>query len=135
MPNDTVRSIAPQSVTRVLQILDSLSAADRPISLAELSRSLNTPKSSLAALLRGLADTNFVVYSEGAYQLGGAAFGLGSALVEARRRFQTSDVIRHGMQQLNSQCGETVLFAVLNHDDAQTMTYVDMVESRNTIRF
>ena len=135
MRKDAVRSIAPQSVTRVLQILDALSTADRPIGLAGLSRALNTPKSSLAALLRGLVDTNFVIFSEGAYRLGASAFGLGSALVEARRRLQTSDIIRDGMRYLNNRSGETVLFAVLNNDDACTMTYVDIVESRNAIRF
>ena len=135
MPTDDVRSIAPQSVTRVLQILDVLSAADRPVSLAELSRALNSPKSSLAALLRGLADANFVMASEGSYRLGAGAFGLGSAIVEARRRLQTSDVVRDGMRSLSIRSGETVLFAVPNDDDAGTMTYVDIVESRNAIRF
>jgi len=133
--HDAPRSVAPQSVTRVLQILDALSTADNPMSLAELSRRLGTPKSSLAALLRGLVDTNFVALSEGSYRLGPSAFGLGSALVEARRRLQTSDIIRDAMRDLNARSGETVLFAVLNHDGAPTMTYVDMVESRSAIRF
>jgi DNA-binding IclR family transcriptional regulator len=135
MRNDAGRSTAPQSVTRVLQILDALSGADRPLGLAELSRALGTPKSSLAALLRGLVDSQFVIVAEGAYRLGPSAFGLGSALVEARRRFQTSDIIRDGMRHLNARSGETVLFAVADGDDAGTMTYVDMVESRNAIRF
>lgn len=138
MRNDSVRSAAPQSVTRVLQILDALSVAERPTSLAELSRALNTPKSSLAALLRGLVDANFVISSEGVYRLGPSAFGLGGALIEARRRIQTSDLIRDGMRQLNARTGETVLFAVLDNldnDQPRTMTYIDIVESRNAIRF
>ena len=133
MSTDPSRSTAPQSVTRVLQILDTLSTAEQPMGLAGLSRALNTPKSSLAALLRGLVETNFVVVSDGAYRLGARAFGLGSALVEARRHVQTSDLIRDGMRELGSRTGETVLFAVANQDG--TMTYVDMVESRNSIRF
>ena len=135
MSNDSERSIAPQSVTRVLQILDVLSAAERPVGLAELSRTLNTPKSSLAALLRGLVESGFVIASDSTYRLGARAFGLGSALVEARRRLQTSDIIREGMHNLNLRSGETVLFAVQDDDDAGTMTYVDMVESRTAIRF
>lgn len=132
---DASSSAAPQSVTRVLQILDALSAADHPVSLADLSRSLGSPKSSLAALLRGLVDTNFAVLSDGAYRLGPGAFGLGSALVEARRRLQTSDIIRDGMRDLSASSGETVLFAVLDDAAASTLTYVDMIESRNAIRF
>jgi DNA-binding IclR family transcriptional regulator len=135
MPNEPARPSAPQSVTRVLQILDTLSTSQRPMGLAGLSRALNTPKSSLAALLRGLVEAGYVVATEGAYRLGASAFGLGSALVEARRQVQTSDIIRDGMRQLSDRCGESVLFAVANNDRTGTMTYVDIVESRNAIRF
>ena len=88
----------------------------------------------MAALLRGLAEEDFVVSSEGAYRLGPGAFGLGSALLEARRRFQSSDLVREGMRRLADRSGETVLFAVRD-EDAETMTYVDVIESRNAVRF
>ena len=87
---------APQSVIRVIHILEALCASPTPVSLANLSRVLEAPKSSIAALLRGLAAADFVVASEGAYRLGPSAFGLGSALAEARRRVQSSDLIREG---------------------------------------
>ena len=70
MPSDDRRSNAPQSVTRVIQILEALCASPRPMSLADLSRVLDTPKSSLAALLRGLAEEDFVAGSEGVWRLG-----------------------------------------------------------------
>lgn len=125
---------SPQSVTRVIQILEALCASPRPMSLADLSRALDTPKSSLAALLRGLADTSFVVAADGVYRLGPGAFGLGSALLEARRRVQSSDLIRDGMRRLAERSGETVLFAVRDRD-AGMLTYVDVIESRNAVRF
>jgi len=128
------RAPPPQSVTRVIRILEALCASAEPVSLADLSRSLELPKSSLSALLRGLAAENFVVASEGAWRLGPGAFGLGSALTEARRRFQSSDLIRDGMRRLAERSGETALFGVLD-EDAQMMTYVDVVESRNAVRF
>src|SRR5262245_1009399 len=103
---------APQSVTRVIQILEALCASAKPLSLADLSRTLNTPKSSMAALLRGLADAEVIAVSDGVYRLGPAAFGLGSALLEARRRLQTSDLIRDGMRRLAERTGESVLLAV-----------------------
>ena len=118
----------------MIQILEALSASPRPLSLADLSRVLATPKSSMAALLRGLAEADFVAASEGVYRLGPGAFGLGSALLEARRRFQTSDLIRDGMRRLAERSGETVLFAVRD-EGAATMTYVDVIESRNAVRF
>lgn len=132
------RANAPQSVTRVIRILEALSANPAPVSLADLSRALGTPKSSLAALLRGLADEHFVVGVEGAWRLGPGAYGLGSALTEARRRTHSSDVVRDGMRRLAEASGETVLFAVADEAKdgrAETITYVDVIESRNSVRF
>jgi DNA-binding IclR family transcriptional regulator len=125
---------SPQSVTRVIRILEALCASEAPVSLADLARMLELPKSSLAALLRGLAEEDFVVSTDGAWRLGPGAFGLGSALTEARRRFQSSDLIRDGMRRLAERSGETALFGVLD-EDAQVMTYVDVAESRNAVRF
>ncbi|GGC06303.1 transcriptional regulator [Novosphingobium endophyticum] len=128
------RGGSPQSVTRVIRLLEVLCASGEPVSLADLSRRLETPKSSLAALLRGLADEDFVVVAEGAWRLGPGAFGLGSALTEARRRLQSSDLIREGMRRLCDRSGETVLLAVGDHE-GDMVTYVDLVESRNVVRY
>jgi DNA-binding IclR family transcriptional regulator len=125
---------SPQSVARVIQILEALCANPRPISLADLSRSIAAPKSSVAALLRGLVAADIVVSATGAYRLGSGAFGLGSALLEARRRLQSSDFIREGMRRLAERCGETVLFGV-REPGSNALTYVDIVESRKAVRF
>jgi DNA-binding IclR family transcriptional regulator len=134
MPNEERAATSPQSVTRVIRILEALCASTRPLSLADLSRALDAPKSSLAALLRGLADEEFVVASDGVWRLGPGAFGLGSALLEGRRRLQTPDLLREGLRRLAERSGETVLFAVPD-EDGETMTYVDVIESRNAVRF
>ncbi|MDB5970407.1 MAG: IclR family transcriptional regulator [Hydrocarboniphaga sp.] len=134
MLTDDRRLNSPQSVTRVIQILEALCASTKPVSLAQLSRVLSAPKSSLAALLRGLADADFVVSSDGVFRLGPAAFGLGSALLEARRSLQSSDLIREGMRRLAERSNETVLFGVRDKGTG-TMTYVDVIESRNAVRF
>ncbi|KHK90642.1 IclR family transcriptional regulator [Novosphingobium malaysiense] len=128
------RAGSPQSVTRVIRLLEALCASNEPVSLADLSRRLGTPKSSLAALLRGLADEDLVVASDGAWRLGPGAFGLGSALTEARRRLHSSDLIREGMRRLCETTGETVLLAVGDHE-GDMVTYVDLVESRNVVRY
>lgn len=133
-PGADRRGGAPQSVTRVIRILEALTASSAPMSLADLSRALATPKSSLAALLRGLADEDFVAAADGAWQLGPGAFGLGSALVAARARLQSSDIIRDGMRRLAGASGETVLLGVADAD-AGMMTYVEVIESRNAVRF
>ena len=128
------RGGSPQSVTRVISLLEALCVSSEPVSLADLSRRLSTPKSSLAALLRGLADEDFVVATEGAWRLGPGAFGLGSALTEARRRLQSSDLMRDGMRRLAARSGETVLLAVGDQDHGM-ITYVDLVESSNVVRY
>src|SRR5262245_32422782 len=125
---DVRRTNSPQSVTRVIHILEALCASPSPMSLADLSRALDTPNSSLAALLRGLAAADFVVSAAGTYRLGPGAFGLGSALLEARRRLQSSELIREGMRRLAERSGETVLLAVRDASGA-TMTYVEVIES------
>lgn len=128
------RMNSPQSVTRVIQILEALCASAEPIGLAQLSRQLQAPKTSLAALLRGLAEEGLVLAADGVYRLGPRAFGLGSALLEARRHLQSSDLIRAGMRRLAERCDETVLFAVRDAG-AGTLTYVEVIESRNVVRF
>ncbi|MCB2077543.1 MAG: IclR family transcriptional regulator [Novosphingobium sp.] len=131
---DERRGQSPQSVIRVIRILEALCASEGPVTLADLSRALGTPKSSLAALLRGLAEEDLVVATDGAWRLGPGAFGLGSALVEARRRFHSNDLIRDAMRRLAERSDETVLLGV-EDDEGEQMTYVDVIESRNAVRF
>ncbi|MDR2858027.1 MAG: IclR family transcriptional regulator [Novosphingobium sp.] len=134
MRTDERGAQSPQSVTRVIRLVEALCASPGPMSLADLARALDAPKSSLAALLRGLAEEHFVIGIDGAWRLGPGAFGLGSALLEARRRLQSSDLVRDGMRRLAERCGETVLFGVRD-EDGETLTYVDVIESRKTVRF
>ena len=72
--------------------------------------------------------------ADNAWRLGPGAFGLGSALMAARGRIHSSDLVREGMRRLAERSGETVLFAVAD-DDGATLTYVDVIESRNVVRF
>jgi DNA-binding IclR family transcriptional regulator len=125
---------APLSVARVLHILKVLSLSDEPMGLADLSRRLATPKTSLIGLLRGLVDMNFVAFADGTYRLGGATFELAGEVLSARQRPHMNDYIRTGMSDLNKRSGETIFYAILNSDEPAMMTYVSMVESRNTVR-
>ena len=125
---------APQSVARLIHILEALCASAVPVGLAQLSRAIRAPKSSVAALMRGLTEAQVVVTTEAGYRLGPGAFGLGSALMEARRRLQSSDLVRAGMRRLAERSGETVLLAVRDARSGM-MTYVDTIESRNAVRF
>lgn len=125
---------APLSVARILQILKVLSLADEPLGLAELSRQLGTPKTSLIGLLRGLVDMNYVTFADGAYRLGGASFELASTVLSARQRLHMGEYVRAGMNDLCKRSGETVLYGILTDDDPPAMTYIGLSESRSAIR-
>lgn len=134
MASKSTSGKAPLSVARVLQILKVLSTADEPMGLAELSRQLATPKTSLIGLLRGLVDMNYVVFSDGTYRLGGSSFELATQVLSARQRLHMGDYIRTGMNDLSKKSGETVLYGILTEEDPPKMTYVGLVESRSAIR-
>lgn len=134
MTERTAGGKAPLSVARILQILKVLSESDEPLGLAELARQLSTPKTSLVGLLRGLVEMNYVVFSDGTYRLGGAAFELASSMLTARQRLHMGDYVRAGMNDLNKRAGETVLYGILTSDEPAMLTYVGMIESRSAIR-
>lgn len=122
---------APLSVARVLQIIETLAASDEPVTLAQLSRMLGAPKTSLISLLHGMSQMNFVIGSAGSFRLGPRSYELGAALNNSIQRMHHSDVLRAGMRDLARETGETVLFAVLT---GTTMTYGDIVETRHSVR-
>src|SRR5688500_12648845 len=111
----------PLSVARVLQILKELSEAEEALGLAELSRRLSTPKTSLIGLQRGMVEMNYVTFSGGSYRLGGSAFDLASSVLSARQRLHMGDNIRTGMNDLSKRSGETVLYGILTSDEPPTM--------------
>lgn len=118
----------------MLQILKVLSLSEQPIGLAELSRQLVTPKTSLIGLLRGLVEMNYVVFSDGTYRLGGSSFELANEVLSARQRLHMGDYIKDGMNDLCVQSGETVLYGILTGESPPLMTYVGLAESRSAIR-
>lgn len=118
----------------MLQILKVLSQSEHPIGLAELSRKLATPKTSLIGLLRGLVEMNYVVFAEGAYRLGGSSFQLASEVLSARQRLHMGDYIKEGMNELCVRSGETVLYGILTGEDPPLLTYIGLAESRSAIR-
>ncbi len=125
---------APQSVARVTRILEILASAQTAVSLADLARQLDAPKSSLSSLMKGLIALDYVTADTGNYQLGPAAFTLGSSLLSARRRLQSADFVRDSVRRLARKTGETSLFAVRDADGMK-MTYLEVAESENSVRY
>ena len=131
-PGDAeVVSTGPRTALRIVKILKYITEHPDGVSLAQLSVGLRAPKTSLFSLVRSLADGDYLAYADGRYQLGTAAFALGSAIV-ARRRFP--DVAMPIIRKLADETGETTFISELVPQDGQAV-YVARAESRNPIRF
>src|SRR5581483_9251933 len=101
------------------------------ISLAELSATIAAPKSSLLGLLRSMVTLGYMEHDRGLYRLGPKAFRLAADIL-AIRRFP--NLVRPILQELQAKSGETVFLVVLDRA-AQRMTYADIVDSPNPVRY
>lgn len=124
----------PQSVARVLQILDALTCNPAGETLSGLSAMLHSPKTSLLNLLRGMIAENYVVQDGMFYQLGPQSFGLANAIVAAQGAPDLSAVARPFLRQLVDEVGETVVLAVLG-PERDAAIYVEKIEAVASIRF
>ena len=78
-PEDT----ATRALDRAFRLYEVLRAAQRGMTLAELSPALDTPKSSLLRLLRALVQRGHLRMEDGRY-------GLGPRHISLRRRYTLS---------------------------------------------
>ena len=121
----------PRALFRVLRILDALAASGESASLAELSASLGSPKSSLLNLLRPLVADGYLAMDGGHYRLGARSFRLAARIVS---RWSFPGLIRAQMEDLALRTGETISLAVLDHD-AMRVTYINVIESQQPVRY
>jgi DNA-binding IclR family transcriptional regulator len=121
---------AHRGAARVLDILEFLPDHGDGFTLAEVSRALAAPKSSVLALLRTLVERGYLALESGVYRAGARAQGLGL------RPFQRElpAVARPALLDLAQKTGESVYLAVLTLHPPEVV-YVDKVESRQSIRY
>lgn len=124
---------APQSVDRIFAVLERLSSqADRGASLAELSRELDAPKSSLISLLAGMVASGHLTKDEaGSYRLGARMFSLAMRVVGS---LNLASIARPILEALTEQTGETTLLGALAPSGDLAM-YIDKVESQSALRY
>lgn len=123
--------MGPRSLRRVLGMFHELSRAPQGMSLAELSGTLSTPKSSLLNLLRPLVADGYLEHEGGRYRLAGAAFRLCAGVQSA---WNFSKVIRPFMEELSSRTRETVLLGVINRE-AGVITHLEVIDSPHPVRY
>lgn len=120
-----------RSATRLVALFEALAKSEEGISLAELSTTIAAPKSSLLGILRSMVALGYMEHGRGLYRLGPKAFRLAADIL-AIRRFP--NLVRPILQDLAAKSGETVFLVVLDRT-AQRMTYADIIDSVNPVRY
>lgn len=120
---------SPGRVTQMLELVAHAGA--QGITLTELSRAMESPRTSLIGLLDSLIHEDYVVRQERGYRLGWSAFRLATAIT---RSFQLPEIMRPELQRLAADTGETVLLATFG-DAQRSIVYLDKCESHQSLRF
>ena len=124
-------SRSPRSLMRVLNIFDALAKATDGMTLTALSTALDSPKSSLLALLRPMVASGFLTQTGSRYGLGPAIFQL-SADILAGRTY--SKLARVFLDELAERSGESIYLTTIDRD-VRVVTYIESVESRQAVRY
>jgi DNA-binding IclR family transcriptional regulator len=120
-----------KSGARTLEILDLLASARDPhLTLSSISRLLELPKSSTAALLQTLLQYSFVAFDENTrtYSLGIRTFEVGSAYLRA---LTGEEIIRRELRRLASSTRAASHFAAL---DGAEIVYLFREQPETDIR-
>lgn len=121
----------PRSVMRILGLFEALSETAEGLSLADLSVTLEAPKSSLLTLLRPLVAESYLSHVSGRYRLGARTFRL-SANILSVRRFR--NLLDPYLAELAEASRETVYFAVLDKE-SRVASCIEVVDSPQAIRY
>ncbi|MBI5720836.1 MAG: IclR family transcriptional regulator [Rubrivivax sp.] len=122
----------PQSVGRIVAILDTVAAQRRGATLSELAAIAGAPKTSLVGLLAGLAAEGCVVRDAGGRY--GPGPRLHALAIQALAGRELVALARPVLQALVEASGETAVLAALA-PDADRVVYLDRVESARPIRY
>ena len=123
----------PRSPARVMQLLEVLASSTEGLTLAKLSATLETPKTSLLSLLRSLEAEDYIEVQNKAYQLGARAYRLGN-MINARMKAQSSfpSAVRPFLLALSKESGETIFSGVLAEEGTHGV-FIDMVEGNGVL--
>lgn len=104
-----------RSVGRALAILELLADTERPMSLADIAKGLELPKSSALSLMRALSLRGFVLSDVGGrYCLGVRSFEVGASYL---RSMTPVRAVEQELAYLTESLGATSHFAVLQDDE------------------
>ncbi|MFI8479860.1 IclR family transcriptional regulator [Pseudomonas sp. NPDC078700] len=129
-PVDTDAISSPDRSLRALLLLEAIALADVPLSLAQLSHRLDTPKATLLRMVQAMERLGFLLreVDEKTYLLGPRATQLGLRLLRNDVVMQRHRLI---LESLVRTLGETCNLTAL--DGAQVI-YIDRVETHEPLR-
>ncbi|WP_449354269.1 IclR family transcriptional regulator [Virgibacillus natechei] len=118
-----------KSASRVLDIIDYLSSAEEDVTLIELSKALDIPKSSMSQLLSTMVNENYLAKSQG------NIYKLGHKLITAGNKARTSNDIYSAsisiLKDTVASTNETVFLAIRSSEE---IIYLAKVDSENSTR-
>jgi len=130
MAESDIRSAKGSTVTRVLDILTTVTAANQPVTATELSEMLDIPKASAHRLCTTLEDAGFLKSRLNARGLVAGPV-LQKMALDVLSRSDLSADHRAVLQRLSTELGETCNLAVPHGTE---MIYYDRVETHWPVR-
>lgn len=125
------RSSGPRAMTRVLQLFAALSRERKGMTLSQLSRALEVPKSTLVTTLRPLVADGFLVAQGPVYQLGSGAFRLAAQIMSA---FSLPTLMRNYVGALAEMTRETVGLGVADWESGRVV-YIEAEQSTRPVLY
>lgn len=120
-----------RSAMRLVALFEALAKSEEGVSLAALSATVGAPKSSLLGILRSMVALGYMEHGHGLSRLGAKSFRLAADILAVRR---FPNLVRPILQDLAAKTGETAFLVVLDRL-AQRMTYADIIDSANPVRY
>ncbi|WP_260288671.1 IclR family transcriptional regulator [Peribacillus aracenensis] len=119
-----------KSASRVMDILVLLSREDQPLTVSEISRELNVPKSSTFEILTTMVEKGFLQVDDHlkTYKLGLKLFEVGAAYLYNTDLHKEA---RPYLETLMTKTGETAFLAIESDGE---VVYLDKVEAPSSIR-
>jgi IclR family transcriptional regulator, acetate operon repressor len=119
-----------QALSRALDLLECIAAAESGLGLGELGQATGLPPSTVHRLLKSLEQRHYVVHDEdrGRWFIGVQAFSVGGAFLRSRNY---AALARPIMRRLMEEAGETVNLAAEDRGEA---VFLAQVQCRQMMR-
>lgn len=125
---DDVNLYGIRAVERTCDLLDTLAAADGPVSLTSLAKACGLPKTSAFRYLSTLVARNYV---ERVGDTNDFRLGVGVYSLQADHLERLGQIARPHLERLRDELGETANMGILV---GREVAYVDIVESAHSVR-